>query len=63
MLRHTHAIADHLEEAAADWEPTAFATALLWLDLLPDLQATRPFATARVEFVHELTALLQAEWN
>eukprot|EP00965_Chrysotila_dentata_P109354 3614118-Pleurochrysis_carterae.AAC.1 len=35
MLRHTHDIVKHLEFVAVDWEPTAFATALSWLDLLP----------------------------
>eukprot|EP00965_Chrysotila_dentata_P189558 6173385-Pleurochrysis_carterae.AAC.2 len=63
MLRHTRDIADYLEVAAANWEPTAFATALEWLDLLPDLFATRHFAEARMEFAQELAELLQAEWN
>eukprot|EP00965_Chrysotila_dentata_P088418 2919996-Pleurochrysis_carterae.AAC.1 len=63
MLCHTHDIATYLEEAAADWEPTAFATVLEWLDLLPDLLSTRPFAAARMEFATELAKVLAAEWN
>eukprot|EP00965_Chrysotila_dentata_P228235 6196489-Pleurochrysis_carterae.AAC.6 len=64
MLRHTRDIADHFEEAAVDWEPTAFASALdSWLELIQDLLSTRPFVMARMEFAKELAELLQAEWN
>eukprot|EP00965_Chrysotila_dentata_P118245 3908866-Pleurochrysis_carterae.AAC.1 len=54
MIRHTHDIAQYLEKAAADWEPSAFARALEWLDLVPDLLSTRPSAAARMEFAKEL---------
>eukprot|EP00965_Chrysotila_dentata_P055415 1838468-Pleurochrysis_carterae.AAC.1 len=54
LLRHTHDIAEHLEFAAANWEPTAFATALVWLDLVPELLATQPFRKAHFEFAKEL---------
>eukprot|EP00965_Chrysotila_dentata_P037030 1232093-Pleurochrysis_carterae.AAC.1 len=63
MQRHTHDIADHLELAAVDLEPTAIARALEWLDLLPELLATRPSAAARMEFGKQLASVLQAEWN
>eukprot|EP00965_Chrysotila_dentata_P047817 1586190-Pleurochrysis_carterae.AAC.1 len=63
ILRHTHDIADHLEQAAVDWEPNAFATALVWLDLLPDLLATRPFVKARLDFARDILGILDAEWS
>eukprot|EP00965_Chrysotila_dentata_P163311 5394090-Pleurochrysis_carterae.AAC.1 len=63
LIRHTHDIAAHLEFAAADWEPSAFASALVWLDLLPSLLQTRPFVKARMEFARELADLLRLEWG
>eukprot|EP00965_Chrysotila_dentata_P080145 2644299-Pleurochrysis_carterae.AAC.1 len=63
MLRHTHDIANHLEEAAADWEPHVFAAALGWLDLLPELLETRPFVKARMDFAKDMLNILDAEWS
>eukprot|EP00965_Chrysotila_dentata_P261876 6214393-Pleurochrysis_carterae.AAC.3 len=63
MLRHTHDIANHLELAAADWEPHAFAAALNWLDLLPDLLETRPFVKVRMDFAQDMLNILDAEWS
>eukprot|EP00965_Chrysotila_dentata_P144900 4785128-Pleurochrysis_carterae.AAC.1 len=63
LIRHTHDIATHLEFAAVDWEPSAFATALVWLDLLPSLLETRPFVKARMQFGRELAEVLRMEWG
>ena len=63
MRRHTHDICDYLEERASDWEPSAFAASLEWLDLLPELFSTRPLRKWRMAFARELREMLHAEWG
>ena len=63
MWRHTRVIADYLEEECHDWEPNAFAAALEWLDMLPELLSTRPLRKWRMQFARELRDILSAEWG